>query len=55
MIIGGYCDSSQSSRIAKYTFDKWELVGNLQKDRYGPRAILNGNKMYVVGGEDTQP
>ena len=50
MIIGGGCQSEYSPRIAKYTLDKWTEVGNLQKARYGSRAILNGDRMYVVGG-----
>ena len=53
-IMGGHWGSSQSPRIAKYTIDKWELVGSLQDNRYGPRAILNGDRMYVVGGEFTR-
>ena len=50
MIIGGGCQSEYSPRIAKYTLDKWTEVGNLQKARNGIRAILNDNRMYVVGG-----
>ena len=53
-IIGGGCDSSHTSRIAKYTLDAWTEVGNLQTTRYGPRAIQNGDRIYVVGGERTQ-
>ena len=54
-IIGGGCDSSHTSRIAKYTLDAWTEVGNLQTTRYGPRAIQNGDRIYVVGGIGTQP
>ena len=50
LIIGGYCDGSASSSIAKYTIDKWEVVGNLQKSRYAHRAIANEDRIYVVGG-----
>ena len=50
LIIGGTCQSVYSTRVAKYTLDKWTEVGNLQKARNGPRAILNGDRMYVVGG-----
>ena len=55
-VIGGACDASSrmdSSRIAKYTLDKWTEVGNLQTARYGPSAISNGNRIYVVGGDAT--
>ena len=51
LIIGGICDGSDSSLIAKYTDDKWEPVGNLQHSRRAHRAISNGDRIYVVGGE----
>ena len=50
LIIGGICDGSASSLIAKYTIDKWESFGKLQKTRRGHRAIANGDRIYVVGG-----
>ena len=50
LVIGGTCQSVYSTRVAKYTLDQWTEVGNLQKARNGPRAILNGDRMYVVGG-----
>ena len=50
LIIGGYCDNSSSSLIAKYTIDKWEHVGSLQKSRHYHRAIANEDRIYVVGG-----
>ena len=53
LIIGGYCDGSASSLIAKYTIDKWESVGNLQKSRSYHRAIANEDRIYVVGGRGT--
>ena len=58
LIIGGGCDGDTgwgSTRIAKYTIDKWELVGNLQKDRFSPRAIVNLDRIVVVGGSSLQP
>ena len=42
-----------SSLIAKYSIDKWEHVGNLQEVRRGHRAITNGDRIYVVGGDGT--
>ena len=54
LIIGGYCDGYAYSRIAKYTLDKWEQVGNLQQNRYEHRAIANGDRIYVVGGSGTK-
>ena len=53
LIIGGVCDGSAYSSIAKYTIDKWERVGNLQKSRYDHRAIVNEDRIYVVGGQGT--
>ena len=60
MIIGGRCDSDpeimgfSQSRIAKYkltrTVEEWSDVGNLQKPRDYHRAMINGNRIYVVGG-----
>ena len=50
LIIGGYCDYTISSSIAKYTIDKWERVGNLQELRFAHRAIANEDRIYVVGG-----
>ena len=52
LIIGGNCDNTISSMIAKYTNDDWEHVGNLQNPRIGHRAIVNENRIYVVGGAD---
>ena len=53
-IFGGYCDGERSSsRIAKYTLDQWTEEGNLKAGRYGPSAISNGNRIYVVGGDAT--
>ena len=53
LIIGGYCNGDSSSLIAKYTIDKWERAGNLQKSRSGHRAISNDDRIYVVGGSGT--
>ena len=60
LIIGGKCDSAPditgfpSSTIAKYklstTVEEWSKVGNLQKPRDFHRAMINGNRIYVVGG-----
>ena len=50
LIIGGYCDGSESSLIAKYTNDNWERVGNLHHTRGRHRVIANQDRFYVVGG-----
>ena len=54
LIIGGTCDGSTSALIAKYTNNKWESVGYLQHPREGHRAILNDDRIYVVGGYGTK-
>ena len=53
MMLGGECDGSTSSLIAKYTIDKWERVGDLRNPRKGPRAIANEDQIYAVGGRET--
>ena len=53
LIFGGFCDGTSASLIAKYTIDQWERVGNLQNSRLSHRAIANGDRIYVVGGEGT--
>ena len=53
LIIGGVCDGSHTSSIAKYTIDKWERVGNLQNSRDAHRVIANNDRIYVVGGSGT--
>ena len=54
LIIGGVCDGADSPRIAKYTLDKWEHMGNLQQARDGFRAISNNDRIYVIGGNGTE-
>ena len=54
LIVGGSCDGSQSSLIAKYIIDKWERVGNLQDTRYFHRSIAKDDRIYVVGGHGTR-
>ena len=61
LLIGGYCDDSVSSRIVRYSMesvtDSWEEVGNLQAVRGDHRAIANGDRFYVIGGnsDSTNP
>ena len=56
LIISGYCNSKPSSRIAKYklsnTIEEWSEIGNLQHTRIIHRAIINENRIYIVGGGD---
>ena len=52
--MGGNCDGNVSSLIAKYSSNKWDRVGNLQDSRRYHRAIVNDDRIYVVGGEGTR-
>ena len=53
LIIGGECDGLSSSLVAKYTIDQWQRIGNLQNLRRQHRAIANGDRIYVIGGQGT--
>ena len=52
MIIGGNCDSYESSQIAKYTSssNSWSNAGSLLIARQGHRAVINGSRIHVIGG-----
>ena len=54
LIIGGVCDYVVSTRVAQYTLDKWEHMGNLQQARDGFRAISNNDRIYVIGGHGAE-
>ena len=55
-LAGGYCDfpGGNTDLIAKYDVekDKWSRAGFLQEKRWSHRAILNGNKMFISGGDN---
>ena len=54
LIMGGNCDGTISSLIARYRIEnKWEQVGHLQNSRHRFRAIGNDGHIYVVGGGGT--
>ena len=53
LIMGGNCDGTISSLIAKYGIDKWEKAGHLQNARHRFRAIGTDDHIYVVGGGGT--
>ena len=67
LIFGGYCDGNSStgssSTVARYTrgpysingnvLDQWERLGRLQNSRFAHRAIANGDRIFVVGGQGT--
>ena len=49
-VLGGYCDGTSSSRIAKFETNTWAEVGNLKQARFGHRSIAANDRVYVVGG-----
>ena len=53
LIIGGY-DGSVVATVACYNNTGWSRLDDLQSARYAHRAIVNGDKVYVIGGRFTQ-
>ena len=51
LFIGGY-DSSPVATVACYNSSGWKRLDDLQSTRRNHRAIINGDKVYVVGGGD---
>ena len=58
LIIGGRYNGITISNIVKYkvtaTVEQWSEIGYLQKPRTYHRALINGNRIYVVGGVSRQ-
>ena len=57
LIIGGYCDSCSPNyvaTVASYKEDGWKKLDDLQSTRNGHRAIINGDKVFVIGGIETK-
>lgn len=56
LIIAGY-DVSISSNVrtvACYNSEGWNKLDDLQTGRHRHRAIVNGDKVYIVGGVGEQ-
>ena len=51
LIIGG-SDASYVTTVACYNNAGWSKLDDLQSTRAWHRAIINGDKVYVVGGND---
>ena len=49
LIIGGNDDSSVVATVACYN-SGWSRLDDLQSVRHNNRAIVNGDKVYVIGG-----
>ena len=55
LIIGGHCWGSEDSEdhgqiVALYNDDGWKRLDDLYSKREGHRAIVNGDKIFVIGG-----
>ena len=54
LIIGGTDGSQQVATVACYSNSGWSKLDDLQSVRYDHRAIINGDKVYVIGGSGTK-
>ena len=57
LIIGGYCDSCSPyvvATVGSFNGEGWKQLDNLQSPRYGHRAIVNAEKVFVIGGGGTK-
>ena len=53
IFIGGF-DGSYVATVACYNHAGWSKLDDLQSVRGYHRAIINGDKVYVVGGANTK-
>jgi len=57
IIIGGAGESRDNWQrvvVACYNSSGWSRLDDFQSPRYGHQAIINGDKIYVIGGSGTQ-
>ena len=56
LFIGGYADGLDLgvATVACYNNDGWSKLDDLQSPRQWHRAIMNGDKLYVIGGSFSQ-
>ena len=55
LTIGGYCPSLESpptNYIMRYKIDQWSKIGQLLSNRLTHNAILNDDKIFIIGGYD---
>ena len=55
LTIGGFCPSLASPRtnyIMRYKIDQWSKIGELLSHRLTHNAILNDDKVFIIGGYD---
>ena len=55
IFLGGYAaEASEVATVACYNNEGWTRLDDLQSTRKYHRAIVNGGKIYVVGGYRTE-
>ena len=54
LIIGGASGGSPVATVACYNNAGWSRLDDLQSTRRYSRAIINGDKVYVIGGSGTK-
>lgn len=50
LIIGGMVELVEVRTVGAYNDDGWKKLNDLQAPRLGHRAIVNGDKVFVIGG-----
>jgi len=53
LIIGGH-DGAAVATVACYNGNEWMKLNDLQSPRYGHRAIIDGDKINIIGGSGTK-
>ena len=51
LIIGGFNIETKVSTVARFDGSIWTKLDDLHAARRGHRAIVNGDEIYVVGGQ----
>ena len=54
LIIGGWIAGKNTATVACYNNSGWTKLDDLQSARHQHRAIINGDKVYVIGGDGKQ-
>ena len=50
LILGGTDSTGDLATVSCFNSSDWSLLNDLQSTRYSHRAIMDGDKVYVVGG-----
>ena len=54
LFIGGYDGEAWVATVACYNNAGWSRLDDLQSTRVDHRAIINGDKVYVIGGQSSR-